>query len=87
MTLFLQQELLKHTERTHVDYGNLGKALTQIQELNQYINAKKTEFDNKRQLVIISGLIARIPNIISPTRAFVKEGNFFFLPSFILSPS
>eukprot|EP01088_Endostelium_zonatum_P015996 TRINITY_DN4135_c0_g1_i6.p1 TRINITY_DN4135_c0_g1~~TRINITY_DN4135_c0_g1_i6.p1 ORF type:complete len:436 (-),score=102.46 TRINITY_DN4135_c0_g1_i6:73-1380(-) len=71
----LIQELIKCTEKDHVDYVNLNKALEVVKELNKYVNERKRVSDNKAKITELQKKITQMPIVLDqPHRVFVQQG-------------
>lgn len=71
----LLRELVKYTDKDHVDYNNLIDANDAVTKINVEINKRKREFDNKMN-------IERIKREIQPITALnLDPSNQFFLKS------
>lgn len=49
----LLQDLVKHTWNDHRDYNNLKQALQKMDEVANYLNQKKREYDDRDKVVQI----------------------------------
>uniref|UniRef100_A0A6B2L3K6 DH domain-containing protein n=1 Tax=Arcella intermedia TaxID=1963864 RepID=A0A6B2L3K6_9EUKA len=72
----LLRELLKLTPENHVDYNNLVKAKDEIQKMNEFINDKQQEHENRLKLEQLqSKIVTSIPLVLTvPNRLFLREG-------------
>lgn len=71
----LLKELLKHTPSTHVDYENLVEAIERIKELNEYVNERKRQTDNRNFIIKLQEQITEMPLVmVTPSRMFIKHG-------------
>jgi hypothetical protein len=71
----LLKELLKHTPASHVDYENLVDAIDRIKELNEYVNERKRQTDNRNFILKLQDQIAETPLVlVTPSRMFIKHG-------------
>jgi len=74
--VLLLQDLIKNTEKTHVDYTNLDKALGDMREVSVFIDLAVEHAENRKKCLVIRDLFPNIPfPIIEAHRRFVFEGS------------
>jgi len=72
----LLRDLLEHTEKEHVDYESLNKALEQIASVASYIEEKTEEAEHVHLVSTIQARFAnKAENLVVPGRKFVKKGS------------
>jgi hypothetical protein len=70
----LIRELIKYTDKDHPDYGNLDKALKNIEEVTAYLNEKKREAVFMQQLVeATKNIFGCKEELVQPARILLKE--------------
>lgn len=70
----LIRELIKYTDKDHPDYGNLDKALKNIEEVTAYLNEKKREAVYMQQLVeATKNIFGCKEELVQPARILLKE--------------
>eukprot|EP01091_Cochliopodium_minus_P020943 TRINITY_DN933_c0_g1_i1.p1 TRINITY_DN933_c0_g1~~TRINITY_DN933_c0_g1_i1.p1 ORF type:complete len:1245 (+),score=474.01 TRINITY_DN933_c0_g1_i1:142-3735(+) len=75
--VMLIQDLLKFTETEHKDHYDLGQALKTLQTTTDYVNEQKRAFENMDMIAKIQNKISHCPNLVQPSRRFLKEGPLF----------
>jgi hypothetical protein len=75
----LMRELLKLTEKDHVDYKNIKDALQTAQDVNVAINKKKKELEHRNKIAAVERTIVGLPSsLVAPDRLFVRSGPMQF---------
>jgi hypothetical protein len=77
----LLRALLKLTEVYHADYDNLERAVAAVKAINDHVNLKKKESDNRELVLSASERIQGFPGLIQAHRMFVREGPLEFSAS------
>jgi phosphoglycerate-specific signal transduction histidine kinase len=71
----LLRELIKHTDKEHVDYKNIEEALQKAQDMNVAINKKKKELEHRNKIAAVERTITGLPEpLTAPDRLFVRSG-------------
>ena len=70
----LLREIFKNTEANHPDYENLIKALTDVSDINIYINKKMKNFTERAIVSKIANKIIGGDKLIQPSRKFIRNG-------------
>eukprot|EP01104_Vermistella_antarctica_P011680 TRINITY_DN3293_c0_g1_i1.p1 TRINITY_DN3293_c0_g1~~TRINITY_DN3293_c0_g1_i1.p1 ORF type:complete len:1188 (+),score=330.11 TRINITY_DN3293_c0_g1_i1:280-3843(+) len=75
--VLLLQQLLKKTQKTHIDHSDLALALQKMLEVTVDIEEKKKDAENLERLMGLAEMISNKPadlNIVAPHRKYVREG-------------
>jgi len=75
--VLLLQDMLKHTVEGHPDYANLQKAIINMKELADYINANKNDADEINKILAIQDRLLTSQSLVVPRRRLVREGVLF----------
>lgn len=70
----LLEALKKYTPEEHVDCPNIIAALDKVKELNQHVDKKKKDEDNRRTIQEIQKSVSGAPTLFIAYRTFVREG-------------
>eukprot|EP01087_Luapelamoeba_hula_P022102 TRINITY_DN7853_c0_g1_i1.p1 TRINITY_DN7853_c0_g1~~TRINITY_DN7853_c0_g1_i1.p1 ORF type:complete len:1027 (-),score=176.48 TRINITY_DN7853_c0_g1_i1:35-3115(-) len=70
----LLEDLLRHTDESHVDYQNLTKALAVTKEVAAHINQSVRTTENLRKLAEASSKGTGFKNLIKADRKLVRDG-------------
>jgi hypothetical protein len=71
----LLQELIKRSEDSDPDYGNLSKALELIKKTAAHINESVKRMDNARKVRHVQEKFLGSPEFVAPSRTFIMEGH------------
>lgn len=77
--VLLLQDLVKHTDQSHLDYADLERALERMKLTANYINEKRREAENMSKVVEIAERLV-YPNdvqsepLLQPHRRFIMKG-------------
>eukprot|EP01119_Soliformovum_irregulare_P010085 TRINITY_DN2464_c0_g1_i1.p1 TRINITY_DN2464_c0_g1~~TRINITY_DN2464_c0_g1_i1.p1 ORF type:complete len:1117 (-),score=381.50 TRINITY_DN2464_c0_g1_i1:42-3215(-) len=74
----LVNQLLKNTNDLHVDYENLGKALSKLEAITSYVNEAKRHEESLSKIIEIQSILQGCDNLVAPTRKFIREGTLVF---------
>jgi FYVE/RhoGEF/PH domain-containing protein 5/6 len=70
----LLEGLKRYTAEEHVDYPNIIAALDKVKELNQHVDKKKKDKDNRLTINEIQKAISGVPTLYVAHRQFIREG-------------
>jgi len=74
--ILLLQELQKLTPSKHKDYKNIGRALSDIKQMTDYINREKQVAEMYQKLLQIQEAFVDDISLLSKQRQLVQEGEF-----------
>lgn len=74
----LLRALLKLTEPHHPDYNNLEIAVQKVKAINDHVNLKKKEAENRALVYGVQERIHGFNNLVQPSRLFIREGDLQF---------
>lgn len=76
----LLRALLKLTDDNHPDYENLETAVNQVKQINDHVNFKKRESENRATVFAIQAKLIGFDNLVQAHRLFIREGELQFSP-------
>jgi len=57
---YVRSELKKNTKPDHADYGNISKALEQLETVAQSVNERKRQSENRQKILDIIGQVSGV---------------------------
>lgn len=72
----LLADLLKNTDESHPDYGNIERSIEEMKNISQYINESIKMNENRKKVIEIHNSMTNLPgnlNLVEPHRVFVMQ--------------